>query len=83
MKEAVGELNGTVVVVVAVAILATFFFSYVWPLINNNFKQNAKCSDAVCGFSCDGTKTNNENGTIECCYTNGNTKTTLYCPYKG
>jgi hypothetical protein len=83
MKEATGELNGTLVVVVSVTILATFFFSYLWPLIRNNFEQNSKCSDAVCGFNCSGDKTKESDGTIECCYTRGNNKTTIYCPYKG
>ena len=48
MKEATGELNMTVVIVIAVASLAAFFYTIIWPAISNNFHSNAKCADAIC-----------------------------------
>jgi hypothetical protein len=85
MKQATGDLNSTVIVVIAVAILAAFFFSYLWPIIKNNFDRNSKCSAAVCGYRCnagselikDDTVTN---GSINCCY---NKTLDIVCAYKG
>lgn len=48
MKEATGEVNMTVVIVIAVATLSVFFFAVLWPSIKNTFVANNKCSDAVC-----------------------------------
>ena len=80
MKEATGELNSTVIVVMAVAVLAAFFFSVLWPLIRSNYEANAKCSDAVCGYNCEGDKQEASEGSITCCY---NKTTVMTCPYKG
>ena len=33
MKEAIGELNSTLIVVIAVAALAALFFTILWPMI--------------------------------------------------
>lgn len=51
MKEAMGELNTTVIVVISVGVLSAFFFSYIWPMINNNFQSNSQCSKATCDCS--------------------------------
>ena len=48
MKEATGELNMTVVIVIAVGILAAFFYTVIWPLIGNDFDKNSRCADAIC-----------------------------------
>ena len=48
MKEATGELNMTVVVVIAVGILAAFFYTTIWPNIKNTYVASSKCNDAVC-----------------------------------
>lgn len=48
MKEATGELNMTVVVVIAVGVLAAFFYTSIWPMIKNTYVATSKCSDAVC-----------------------------------
>ena len=48
MKEASGELNLTVVVVMAVAALMAFFYTLIWPTIKNNMTANTKCQAAVC-----------------------------------
>ena len=82
MKEATGELNMTVVIVIAVGILAAFFYTVIWPLIGDNFDRNAKCNDAIC--TC-------ENKNNECkmatCYVvdkKGEKKGNEFeCPWKG
>ena len=48
MKEATGELNSTVIVVLAVGVFVAFFFSYLWPMIKGSMDLNSKCSDAIC-----------------------------------
>ena len=35
MKEATGELNMTVITVVAIAAVAAFFYAFVWPSIQS------------------------------------------------
>ena len=40
MKEATGELNMTVVTVVAIAAVGAFFYAFVWPAIQNGLKVN-------------------------------------------
>ncbi len=48
MKEATGELNMTVVTVVAIAAVAAFFYAFVWPGIQNNITASTYCSMANC-----------------------------------
>lgn len=48
MKEATGELNMTVAIVVGIAGLAAFFYFSLWPTIKNNMNSNTKCSQAIC-----------------------------------
>ena len=40
MKEATGELNMTVITVVAIAAVAAFFYAIVWPAIRNSIAKN-------------------------------------------
>ncbi len=47
MKEATGELNMTVVTVVAIAAVAAFFYAFVWPSIKTNIINSTKCSSAI------------------------------------
>ena len=47
MKEATGELNMTVVTVVAIAAVGTFFYLMIWPGIKANLRANTYCSSAV------------------------------------
>lgn len=50
MKEATGELNMTVVTVVAIAAVAAFFYAFVWPAVKNQINRNTYCAAAVsCG----------------------------------
>ena len=46
MKEATGELNMTVVTVVAIAAVAAFFFAFIWPSIQTNILNSTKCASA-------------------------------------
>ena len=48
MKEASGELNLTIIVVMAVGMLMAFFYTLIWPMIRQNIIANTKCAAAVC-----------------------------------
>ena len=48
MKEATGELNMTVVTVVAIAAVAAFFYAFVWPSIQNGIARNT-CNNSCAG----------------------------------
>ncbi|MBR1414160.1 MAG: hypothetical protein IJ574_05800 [Bacilli bacterium] len=73
MKEATGELNSTVIVVIIVGLVIAFFFSVVWPMIDRDVSDTADCSKAVCGTDV------GDDGKVDC--KNGNK--TIRCPYKG
>lgn len=82
MKEATGDLNLTVVVVIIVAVLASFFFGVLWPQIKTNFNKNTKCDEAIC--VCE--KVNGkciipEDGMVKC-HLKGQTEE-FYCQWKG
>lgn len=44
MKEATGELNMTVITVVAIAAVGLLFTVFVWPNIQSNLALNTACS---------------------------------------
>ena len=44
MKEATGELNITVITIVAIGALATFFYLVIWPTIKNNMTLTTACN---------------------------------------
>lgn len=48
MKEATGELNASVFVIMAVGVLIAFFYYTIWPLIKENIRHNTDCSKAIC-----------------------------------
>jgi len=50
MKEATGELNMTVITVVAIAAVAAFFYAFVWPAIKNSISSSQYCSQS---WDCD------------------------------
>ncbi len=79
MKEATGELNMTVVIVVAVASLSAFFFTILWPSIKNSFVASSKCADAICDVK------NAHDGVVTCkYYKNGRqVGNDFTCTYKG
>ena len=80
MKEATGELNMTVVIVLAVAALAAFFYVIIWPLISNNFVSNSKCSEATC--QCKNESDCLKNG-ADCWMPGKKSGTHFTCPWKG
>lgn len=55
MKEATGELNMTVITVVAIAAVAAFFYAFVWPAIKNNITSSQYCTQSWDCTGCDGT----------------------------
>lgn len=61
MKEATGELNMTVVTVVAIAAIGAFFYAFVWPNIQNSIIASTNCASAQCS-SCE----DNGNGSTKC-----------------
>lgn len=75
MKEAISELNLTVIIVLAVAGLVALFSLVIWPIIEGGLEQSANCSDAVCE-SC-----NEHTGICECHMPNESE--TFDCAYKG
>lgn len=82
MKEATGELNMTVIVVISVGILSAFFFYTLWPMIKGNFQREANCKNASCNCS---VETRNANdGRCECTVNkDGQEIGPIYCPYGG
>lgn len=63
MKEATGELNMTVITVVAIAAVAAFFYAFVWPAIRNTLNRTTLCNSASC----------------QACTTDGNKRTCTGC----
>lgn len=45
MKEATGELNMTVVTVVAIAAVAAFFYAFIWPSIKTTIQSQSVCAN--------------------------------------
>ena len=76
MKEATGELNMAIVVVLAISILIAFFYYTVWPVIHQNFEKNSQCSKAICN------KATLKDGYVECHLKNDET-VKFKCVYKG
>ena len=77
MKEATGELNATVVVVLAIGVLIAFFYYTIWPIVKNNFDKNSQCSKAICEV------TDEDGDGYVTCYTKGNKSKTFECVFKG
>lgn len=75
MREATGELNSTLVVVITIGLLSTFFFTVIWPILRNNLHSNTRCADAVCNSCPKGEVCK----TVQCNYKGQ----TMECPYKG
>lgn len=81
MKNAIGELNGSVITVVAVASLTVLFFTFIWPMLRKNLETEAKCSSAVCdkGYIASG----DDEGMAWCINPNDDTKEPFVCPFRG
>ncbi len=78
MKQAMGDLNGSVIVLAAVALLSAVFFMVVWPMVRQGLKDDARCADAVCDVGY-----NPGSGMVDCYNPNATNKTTFECPYRG
>lgn len=79
MKEATGELNTAVIVIISVGILAVFFFSYLWPILKGNFQKNSQCNKATCDCS----KIETIEDVDYCTCHIGDDGEEFYCVYKG
>lgn len=79
MKEATGDLNMTVVVIVIVAGLVAFFSMRVWPNLKSGIKHESNCSDAICICK----KDEVTNGNCDKCYMKEKPGQYFTCPYKG
>ncbi len=85
MKEATGELNLTIIIVIAVSLLIAFFYFTIWPSLNANFEANSNCSKAVCDNPCKDKPGKNvcpEMGKLVKCHVK-DSDTDIYCPWKG
>ena len=87
MKQAMGDLNMTVIVVVIIALLSFVFFTILWPMIQNNFAIETRCDEAIC--LCPSKDSNGncivpENGEVTCTYTDDNGQShDITCAWKG
>lgn len=77
MKEATGELNATVVVVLAIGVLIAFFYYTIWPIVKSNFNKNSECSKAICEA-----KDEDGDGYVTC-HAKGNKNEIFECVFKG
>lgn len=75
MKEATGELSGTVITVVAIAAVAAIFTAVLLPILRNNIKQKTYCTAAYgCTVEADGK-------TMKCTYRDeDNIEQEITCP---
>lgn len=85
MKEATGELNMTVVIVVTVGFLAVFFFAVLWPSIKTTFIATSKCSDAICTCPNNDCKNIPQDSLVDCVYYKNGKQVgqSFKCPWKG
>ncbi len=69
MKEATGELNMTVITVIAIAAVAALFYAFVWPMIQRTIVQQT-CNTYGEGYtaekSTDTTKCNSASDKTSC-----------------
>ena len=70
MKEATGELNMTVITVVAIAAVAAFFYAFVWPNIQASLILTTACNstDSSGNYAGEGVKCSKADGAIQCTY---------------
>ena len=78
MKEATGELNMTVITVVAIAAVGAFFYAFIWPRVKSNISNSTECANAVC-TSC---QTQGKNRVCTGCTSSDGEKTNMKCTYK-
>ena len=78
MRQAVGELNSSIIVVIIVGLLIALFYGLVWPTIKDGLKSNSRCADAVCDVGIKEGKVG-----VECYSPHVKDKEYFYCPYRG
>ncbi len=80
MRQAMGELNSSIIVVIVVGLLIAAFYGLVWPTIKEGLKSNSRCADAVCDV---GIKSGQVG--VECYspHVEEGKREYFYCPYKG
>lgn len=67
MKEATGELNMTVITIVAIAAIVALFYAFVWPAIQGSLNLNTCKNVCPNGEAVSYTKDSNGNGgTCKC-----------------
>ncbi len=84
MKQAMGEANMTIVIVLIIAVLSVLFFSFIWPNIKMQFKHDTRCDDAIClcpEFDANG-KCSYHGATVECYFKEDRNKK-ITCAWKG
>ena len=74
MKEATGELNMTVVTVVAIAAVGAFFYAFIWPGIQAGLMKNT-CQNICPGGDGNVTVTKAEGGNFTCGCPDGSSMT--------
>ncbi len=74
MKEATGELNMTVVTIVAIGALVAFFYFIIWPAIQTGMTLQSACSSA--GLSSMEFRDEDGNISVKCVYDQGTHQTT-------
>ena len=74
MKEATGELNMTVVTVVAIAAVAAFFYAFIWPGIKTSIAAQSICANGQ-NYS---SGTSGQAGYVNCGVPNGGQYTCQY-----
>lgn len=80
MREAVGDLGMTVIVIVIIGALAAFLYTGLWPMLKGNMVQNTRCADAVCKLNKDDKDPGAE---VDCIYHDKDGDIELTCPWKG
>lgn len=78
MKEATGELNMTVIVVIAIAAIAALFYVFVWPMIQTQLAQRT-CETFGPDFNAVRTGSGDEE-TFLCCPGNATSGPTCITP---
>lgn len=63
MKEATGELNMTVITIVAIGALMGFFYLIIWPNLKQSMALNSACNSAGASTKQNSGKTIYESGT--------------------
>lgn len=78
MKEATGELNMTVITVVAIAAIGLLFYSFIWPMIQGRIVQTTcdamgsdfeakRGTDGKCDQDCFEAQSDDAGGSSWCC----------------